>query len=78
MQLFRLLLEKILENNQNHSNHSHQIKDLSWKIFTKDEKYPSDTKIEQLAQQLDVNFDNVLNWFKNRRSKGPSKKNKKN
>jgi hypothetical protein len=44
----------------------------------KDDKYPSDTRIEQLAQELDVNFNNVLYWFQNRRSKGPSKKNKKN
>ena len=46
----------------------------------KDNKYPGNERIQQLALQLNLTFSNVLIWFKNRRSKDrqdPNKENKK-
>ena len=43
----------------------------------KDNKYPGNERMQQLALELNLTFGNVLHWFKNRRSKDPTTKKKK-
>ena len=44
----------------------------------KDNRYPGNERIQQLALELNLTFSNILIWFKNRRAKdNTNKENKK-